>query len=109
MHACSTFCESRAAFIFFENVGGLTFVILVFGSMYICEETFSRMKAIENSEKSSQTDDHLHATLRTATMTSFLPNISELTCVALGYIFNSMLFISHSHFFFVSSILLVYY
>ncbi|XP_073332529.1 general transcription factor II-I repeat domain-containing protein 2-like [Pagrus major] len=50
----------------------------VFGSTYICEQTFSRMKQTKNPTRSRLTDEHLHQTLRLAT-TRLQPDIELLT------------------------------
>ena len=49
----------------------------VFGLTYICEQTFSLMKALESLERSSLTDRHLHVSLRACT-TDFTPNIKKM-------------------------------
>jgi 17beta-estradiol 17-dehydrogenase/3beta-hydroxysteroid 3-dehydrogenase/mitotic-spindle organizing protein 1 len=49
----------------------------MFASTYLCEQTFSRLNGIKTSERSSLTDDHTHAMLRTAT-TKFTPEMSKL-------------------------------
>ena len=50
----------------------------VFGSTYICEQTFSCMKQTKNPTRSKLTDEHLHQTLRLAT-TRLQPDIELLT------------------------------
>uniref|UniRef100_A0A9J8AS26 SPIN-DOC-like zinc-finger domain-containing protein n=1 Tax=Cyprinus carpio carpio TaxID=630221 RepID=A0A9J8AS26_CYPCA len=50
----------------------------VFGSTYICEQTFSCMKQTKNPTRNRLTDKHLHQTLRLAT-TSLRPDIELLT------------------------------
>ncbi|XP_050519731.1 general transcription factor II-I repeat domain-containing protein 2-like [Daktulosphaira vitifoliae] len=52
-------------------------VFSMFGSTYLCEQTFSRMKCIKSKERSRLTDDHLHYLLRAAT-TKFEPDIKKL-------------------------------
>ncbi|KAJ8009623.1 hypothetical protein DPEC_G00090820 [Dallia pectoralis] len=42
---------------------------IVFGSTYICEQTFSRMKQTKNPTRNRLTDKHLHQTLRLASTT----------------------------------------
>ena len=39
----------------------------IFGSTYICEQTFSRMKYVKSPLRSQMTDEHLKAVLRTTT------------------------------------------
>ena len=39
----------------------------VFGSTYICEQTFSRMKIVESKTRSRLTDQHLQDLLRLST------------------------------------------
>jgi hypothetical protein len=49
----------------FRNIKGLaTKMSTVFGSTYICEETFSRMKLIKSKFRTRMTNDHLHHCLR---------------------------------------------
>ena len=36
----------------------------VFGSTYICEQTFSKMKLVKSKLRSRHTDEHLHQILR---------------------------------------------
>lgn len=50
----------------------------VFGSTYICEQTFSRMKQIKNPTRNRLSDEHLHHNLRLAT-TRLHPDIGLLT------------------------------
>ncbi|XP_050522733.1 general transcription factor II-I repeat domain-containing protein 2B-like [Daktulosphaira vitifoliae] len=52
-------------------------VFTMFGSTYLCEQTFSRMKCIKSKERSRLTDDHLRYLLRAAT-TKFEPDIKKL-------------------------------
>jgi hypothetical protein len=42
-------------------------MIVQFGSSYICESVFSRMKLCKNQHRATLTDDHLESTLRLAT------------------------------------------
>ncbi|KAJ8014730.1 hypothetical protein DPEC_G00018750 [Dallia pectoralis] len=51
---------------------------IVFGSTYICEQTFSRMKQTKNPTRNRLTDKHLHQTLRLAS-TTLQPDIELLT------------------------------
>ena len=50
----------------------------VFGSTYICEKTFSRMKLLKTPMRSRLTDEHLHQCLRLA-VTRMEPDIQLLT------------------------------
>uniref|UniRef100_A0A8C9ZUX5 HAT C-terminal dimerisation domain-containing protein n=1 Tax=Sander lucioperca TaxID=283035 RepID=A0A8C9ZUX5_SANLU len=50
----------------------------LFGSTYICEQTFSRMKLMKIPMRSRLTDEHLHQSLRLA-MTGMEPDIGHLT------------------------------
>ena len=50
----------------------------VFGSTYICEQTFSRMKHLKTQRRSRLTDEHLHQCLRLA-VTRMEPDIELLT------------------------------
>ena len=50
----------------------------VFGSTYICEQTFSRMKLKKNQTRSRLSDQHLHQSLRLA-VTGMEPDINLLT------------------------------
>ena len=50
----------------------------VFGSTYVCEQLFSKMKLTKSKMRTSLTDDHLNATLRLAT-SSFKPDIKTLS------------------------------
>ena len=52
-------------------------VICIFGSTYVCEQLFSRMKHIQSKTKSRLTDEHLHYNLRVATSESS-PNIENV-------------------------------
>lgn len=49
----------------------------LFGSTYICEQTFSRMKLLKTPLRSRLTDEHLHQCLRLA-VTSLEPDIQRL-------------------------------
>lgn len=53
------------------------FMISLFGSTYICEQLFSRMKHTKNKNRTRISDDHLENSLRIAT-TSIEPNIRAL-------------------------------
>ncbi|XP_037553998.1 general transcription factor II-I repeat domain-containing protein 2-like [Nematolebias whitei] len=50
----------------------------LFGSTYICEQTFSRMKLLKTPMRSRLTDEHLHQCLRLA-VTRMEPDIQLLT------------------------------
>ncbi|KAK9528431.1 hypothetical protein VZT92_012593 [Zoarces viviparus] len=50
----------------------------LFGSTYICEQTFSRMKLLKTPMRSRLTDEHLHHCLRLA-VTRMEPDIQLLT------------------------------
>ncbi|XP_068602597.1 general transcription factor II-I repeat domain-containing protein 2-like [Brachionichthys hirsutus] len=50
----------------------------LFGSAYVCEQTFSRMKLLKNPMRSRLTDEHLHQCLRLA-VTRMEPDIQLLT------------------------------
>ncbi|ROT69412.1 putative general transcription factor II-I repeat domain-containing protein 2-like [Penaeus vannamei] len=50
----------------------------LFGSTYICEQTFSRMKLLKTPMRSRLTDEHLHQCLRLA-VTKMEPDIQLLT------------------------------
>ncbi|KAI5623728.1 general transcription factor II-I repeat domain-containing protein 2-like [Silurus asotus] len=50
----------------------------LFGSPYICEQTFSRMKLLKTPTRSRLTDEHLHQCLRLA-VTRMEPDIQLLT------------------------------
>lgn len=50
----------------------------LFGSTYICEQTFSRMKLLKTPKRSRLTDEHLHQCLRLA-VTRMEPDIQHLT------------------------------
>lgn len=52
-------------------------IFTLFGSTYICEQTFSRMNYAKCSERSRLTDEHLHSILRIG-VTHFTPNIERL-------------------------------
>jgi hypothetical protein len=51
-------------------------IFTLFGSTYICEQTFSRMNYVKCSERSRLTDEHLHF-LRIG-VTHFTLNIERL-------------------------------
>jgi 17beta-estradiol 17-dehydrogenase/3beta-hydroxysteroid 3-dehydrogenase/mitotic-spindle organizing protein 1 len=49
----------------FPNIKGLaTKMLTVFGSTYICEQTFSRIKLIKSKFRTRMTNDHLHHCIR---------------------------------------------
>ena len=52
-------------------------LLSLFGSTYICEQTFSLMKLTKSKSRTRLTDDHLEACLRLAT-TSLYPDIAKL-------------------------------
>jgi len=52
-------------------------IFTLFGSTYICKQTFSRMNYVKCSERSCLTDEHLHFLLRIG-VTHFTPNIERL-------------------------------
>ena len=52
-------------------------MISLFGSTYICEQLFSRMKFTKNKNRTKITDVHLEDSLRLST-TSIEPNIDAL-------------------------------
>ena len=52
-------------------------MLTVFGSTYICEQTFSRMKQLKSPTRSRLTDEHLHQLLRLTT-TKMEPDIDLL-------------------------------
>ncbi|XP_069461240.1 general transcription factor II-I repeat domain-containing protein 2-like [Ambystoma mexicanum] len=49
----------------------------IFGSTYVCEQTFSRMKHLKSPTRSRLTDEHLHHLLRLA-VTNMEPDIDHL-------------------------------
>ena len=53
------------------------FMISLFGSTYLCEQVFSRMKYTKSPERSQLSDSHLEDSLRVAT-TTFEPYIMKL-------------------------------
>ena len=55
-----------------------TRILAMFGSTYVCEQFFSRMKINKTTLRSRLTDDHLRATLRLATTREFRPNVDGL-------------------------------
>jgi len=52
-------------------------MLTLFGSTFLCEHTFSRMKQTKSSQRSRLTDANLHSLLRVA-VTNFSPNISKM-------------------------------
>ncbi len=50
----------------------------LFGSTYICDQTFSFMKLMKTQKRSRLTDEHLHQYLRVA-VTAMEPDIEHLT------------------------------
>jgi 17beta-estradiol 17-dehydrogenase/3beta-hydroxysteroid 3-dehydrogenase/mitotic-spindle organizing protein 1 len=52
-------------------------MLVLFGSTYICEQTFSVMKFNKSKHRSAMTDDHLSAVLRIAT-TEMMPDFNSL-------------------------------
>ncbi|CAI5677221.1 unnamed protein product [Oreochromis niloticus] len=63
----------------------------LFGSTYICEQTFSRMKLMKSPMRSRLTDEHLHQCLRVAvTRTSHWPDAGpQFTLMNIQYIEGS--------------------
>jgi hypothetical protein len=62
----------------FPNIKGLaTKMLTVFGSICICELTFSRMKLIKSKFRTKMTNDHLHHCLRVS-VTNFPTDINLL-------------------------------
>lgn len=53
------------------------FMASLFGSTYICEQLFSRMKYTKSKNRSKISDEHLESSLRIAT-TSIEPDIEAL-------------------------------
>ena len=53
-------------------------ILAMFGSTYVCEQFFSRMKINKTALRSRLTDEHLRATLRLATTHEFRPNVDSL-------------------------------
>ncbi len=51
----------------------------LFGSAYICEQTFSFMKLMKTQMRSRHTDEHLHQTLRLAVTLDISPPRSKST------------------------------
>uniref|UniRef100_A0A8C4UKQ9 SPIN-DOC-like zinc-finger domain-containing protein n=1 Tax=Falco tinnunculus TaxID=100819 RepID=A0A8C4UKQ9_FALTI len=52
-------------------------IATIFGSTYVCEQTFSQMKHLKSPIRSRLTDEHLHHLLRLA-VTNMEPNIDHL-------------------------------
>ena len=52
-------------------------VISMFGSTFICEHTFSRMKQTKTGARARLTDENLHSLLRLQ-VSDFTPNITDL-------------------------------
>ena len=52
-------------------------IATIFGSTYVCEQTFSRMKHLKSPIRSRLTDEHLHHLLWLA-VTNMEPNIDHL-------------------------------
>jgi hypothetical protein len=64
----------------FPNIKGLaTKMLTVFGSTYMCEQTFSRMKLIKPKFRTRMTNDHLHHCLRIS-VTNFPTDIISSCC-----------------------------
>uniref|UniRef100_A0A8C4UDT3 Uncharacterized protein n=1 Tax=Falco tinnunculus TaxID=100819 RepID=A0A8C4UDT3_FALTI len=62
----------------YHNLGNHALKIAtIFGSTYVCEQTFSRMKHLKSPIRSRLTDEHLHHLLRLA-VTNMKPNIDHL-------------------------------
>ncbi|XP_055865680.1 general transcription factor II-I repeat domain-containing protein 2B-like [Biomphalaria glabrata] len=56
----------------------------MFGSTYVCEQFFSRMKINKTALRSRLTDEHLRATLRLATTRDCMPNVDGLVSAKLS-------------------------
>lgn len=56
----------------------------IFGSTYVCEQTFSRMKHLKSPTRSRLTDAHLHHLLRLA-VTNMEPDIDHLISQKQGH------------------------
>lgn len=54
-------------------------IMSLFGSSYVCEQTFSSMKYLKSKYRTRLTDEHLNAELVLASAQNLRPNIDELT------------------------------
>ena len=54
------------------------YILAMFGNTYRCEQLFSFLKLIKNSQRSKLTDDHLTSLIRVGIVKSFQPDISKL-------------------------------
>jgi hypothetical protein len=54
-------------------------IMALFGSSYVCEQTFSAMKLVKSKCKTRLTDEHLNAVLTVSSAQKMVPNIDELT------------------------------
>ena len=54
------------------------YILAMFGNTYRCEQLFSFLKLVKNSQRSKLTDDHLTSLIRLGTVKSFQPDISKL-------------------------------
>jgi hypothetical protein len=70
-------CLSDSKFLNIKRLA--TKMLTVFGSNYICEQTFSRMKLIKSKFRTRITEDHLHHCLRIS-VTSFPTDIIPSCC-----------------------------
>ncbi len=62
----------------YPNIKRHAMMFTLFGSTYICEQTFSFMKLMKTPMRSRLTDEHLHQSLRLA-VTGMEPDIGHLT------------------------------
>lgn len=52
-------------------------MVTIFGSSYVCEQTFSRMKFVKSRQRTRLTDEHLHQTLRMC-VSNLKPDITSI-------------------------------
>ena len=62
----------------FDCLKKMAIVLSVFGSTYLCKQTFSHMKFILSSHRSRLTEDHSEACVQLK-VTRYSPNITELS------------------------------